>query len=102
LNATIAARDASIRDLLIAGAELAGTIATLTDTLGQRNAKIADMQIEIDGLNLTVEGLAAAIALWESRWPKNTCPKCGYSAEPAPFDRPLDHVPPAPPPPHKE
>ena len=67
LTATIAAREA--------------TIASLNDTLSQRNAKIADMQSEIDGLNLTVEGLAAEIALWESRWPKNTCPKCGYQPE---------------------
>jgi hypothetical protein len=87
LNATIVARDATIilRDASIAlqSADIAG----LTDTLAQRNAKIIDMQNEIDGLN-------AAVAVWGANWPKNTCPKCMYSPDSKVFERPPDCVPP--------
>ena len=64
LNATIVLRDATI-------ALQAADIAGLTDTLAQRDAKVVDMQNEIDGLY-------ASVAVWEANWPKNTCPKCGY------------------------
>jgi len=78
LNATLAARDATIilRDATIAlqSADIAG----LTDTLAQRNAKIIDMQNEIDGLYAVQDELKLALAVWEANWPKNTCPKCGY------------------------
>ena len=82
----IAARDATIilRDATIAlqSADIAG----LTDTLAQRNAKIIDMQNEIDGLECEIDGLyilvdgfKRTIERWEANWPKNTCPKCGYT-----------------------
>jgi UDP-N-acetylmuramyl tripeptide synthase len=74
LNATIAdrdaaivARDASIRGLLIAGAELTATVAA-------RDATIVEMQAVNDDLKHTIER-------YEKQWPKNTCPKCGYQPE---------------------
>jgi len=79
LNATLAARDATIilRDATIAlqSADIAG----LTDTLAQRNAKIIDMQNEIDGLYALVDGFEKIIKRWEADWPDNTCPKCSYT-----------------------